>query len=536
MGLERLGINLAKKCAAYTKACGKSSILETKPIHISNVFNAKELKYSTKDTLSLSETSCFVKRLFENHETKSIKILIDGEKVPFTQFVDSQKGSNPAFWALNNNTRELYYMKFPGICSDSVRHLESEVVASKLYNLAGIETPKVQLAKLGDFEYCMMSKFVEGLKSPEKPAVLKDGFAADAWLANWDSLLNGNTMVRNGKIIKIDNGGALNYRAQGKLKPNFGDKVEELVSLTNGHNYISTAVYGKMSHQELLNSFKKVTAISDESIKSVVQDGEIAEILINRRNYLQQVLTEMEKHPNDGESLSNYFRAIDSIIKTPEKEYSRITKNMIAQRANMTNPIEEGVTVEQQLRGYKDNYIGLNREIRNKIRESLGEEDLGFLGENCLQAETSLMDKLICQGYLPEKAVLYRGATPFDFGLADMSGSEFIQKFYKKGKIFQIPIYPETSLDKAIGEGFACEGGLLFKINAPKGTPAIYMEKLQVPKSGGYGNEEEVLLARDLMYKFKSLTQENGHYIVELDVVTNKPFWKKLHKFWEEMM
>lgn len=50
------------------------------------------------------------------------------------------------------------------------------------------------------------------------------------------------------------------------------------------------------------------------------------------------------------------------------------------------------------------------------------------------------------------------------------------------------------------------------------------MENLGLPKTGYYSNEEEVLLPRDLVYKFKSHTQENGYEMIELDIVQNKPF------------
>ncbi len=71
--------------------------------------------------------------------------------------------------------------------------------------------------------------------------------------------------------------------------------------------------------------------------------------------------------------------------------------------------------------------------------------------------------------------------------------------------------------------------------NTPKGTPGIYMEKLGLSKIGNYGNEEEVLIARNLTYKFKSHTQKEGYDLIELDIVHNKPFWKKIHEFWNEI-
>lgn len=212
------------------------------------------------------------------------------------------------------------------------------------------------------------------------------------------------------------------------------------------------------------------------------------------------------------------------------KEYDDIVQNMVMQRKSMINTVHENKPIEQTLQNFKDNYIGANREIRNKIMSDLGDED-AIYSANLLRTSTSKLDNLIIQGYLPKDTILYRGATPYDFGLSDISSQEFINRFYKKGRLFKIPIYPETSLDKKIGESFA-NGNIMFKINTPKGTPGIYMERLGLPKTGSYGNEEEVLLARNLIYKFKSHTQKEGYDLIELDIVPNKPFLKKIHEFW----
>ena len=525
-----LGTTIGKEIIALTRTSGKG-LLASRAVKV----NTTGLKYTPKlkaDTLELSETSNFVKKLFQNYETSQVKIKLNSGKETFTKFEGSRMGSNPAFWARNNHTGELFYVKTPKNVL-SQRHIESEATASKLYNLAGIETPSTQLARLENGNTCILSKYSEGLKIPNNESVLKEGFAADAWLANWDSLITGNTMIKNGKMIKIDNGGALNYRAQGKLKPNFGDRVEELISLTDGRNIASSSVYGNMTHSDLVNSFKRVISISDESIQSVVKDKEIADILISRKNYLTNVFTEMKKTPYNGNSLPDYFRKIDSRIEIPKKEYDDVVSKMIAQRRNIINTVDDDFPVEVTLNNFKDNYIGVNRDIRNKIMKALGDED-AFYSVQYFKDSTQRLDKLIEQGYIPRDTVLYRGATPYDFGMSDLESKEFIKKFYKKGRLFKIPIYPETTLDKEVGESFA-KNRILFKINAPKGTSGIYMEKLGLAKSGYYGNEEEVLLPRDLVYKFKSHTQENGYDLIELDIVKSKPFWKKIHEFCAEL-
>jgi len=124
-----------------------------------------------------------------------------------------------------------------------------------------------------------------------------------------------------GKCIKVDNGGALNYRALGKLKTNFGDKVDELVTLTDGRNSVSSYFYGDMSKQALINSFNKVTSISDAAIKEVVKDEQLAQILINRRKYMQRILNEIESTPYDETNLAAYLKKCAENVQQKEKDF-----------------------------------------------------------------------------------------------------------------------------------------------------------------------------------------------------------------------
>lgn len=213
-----------------------------------------------------------------------------------------------------------------------------------------------------------------------------------------------------------------------------------------------------------------------------------------------------------------------------KKEYNDVVKNMIAQR-KQTVLDDNACSLDKILQNYKDNYIPANREIRWKIMDDLGVEDV-FPSQKYLDFATKEVDSIVSQNFIPRDIVLYRGAGSYDFGLS-LSPKDFIDKYYKKGRLFKIPIYPETSLDKSVAKSFA-EENILFKINTPKGTNGIYMENLGLEKTGSYGNEEEILLARDLIYKFKSYVQENGQDIIELDIVKKKPFWKKIHEFWKE--
>lgn len=301
-----------------------NNIRQTSPIK--NVVSFGSLK---NDTVELSEKAQFLKRLNEQCFSKeSIVVNINGEDNAWTMFDGTQMGSQDAFWAKDNKTNDIYYVKY-ATNKDKKAHVESEVLANKLYKLAGIQTADVELVKINGKIPAMISKYESGLQEAKTNRELFDAFAVDAWLANWDSLVYGNTFSKNGKSIKIDNGGALRYRAQGALKENFGDTVDELITLIDGRNYCSTSVYSKMSYNDLVNSFKKVCSLPDKKIKEVVEDKALAKTLINRKNYMAKMLQKMQETPYVGGRLCSYLESLAEEIKNSGVYNPKILTNKL---------------------------------------------------------------------------------------------------------------------------------------------------------------------------------------------------------------
>lgn len=268
----------------------------------------------SSDTVQLTEKTQFENKLNSKYKKSSIKVSLGDFEHEWTQYNNSQMGSQSAFWAKDNKTGELYYVKFARN-KEKEGHIESEILANKLYQLAGIKTAKVLPIVINGEYKALASKYETGLLNQEtNKDILKTAFAVDAWLANWDSLLYGNTFIQDDKVIKIDNGGALNYRAEGKLKPNFGDKVNEIITLVNGYNIASRRIYSSMTQKELINSFNKVCNIKDEDITKIVQDKKLAKTLINRKNYLKQILEKIEETPFERGPLDKYLTNISKQI------------------------------------------------------------------------------------------------------------------------------------------------------------------------------------------------------------------------------
>lgn len=194
---------------------------------------------------------------------------------PATMTVIGRKtkgGTEGAFYQ-DTATGQKWLVKFPG-SEDAVRN---EVLAGRLYQLAGIEAPELHAITIGG-RPALASRIIDGILEVggadlAKNASVLDGFIADAWLANWDAVgLNfDNIVLVGGRAVRIDVGGSLRYRALGGLKGDaFGTRVTEIESLRDGTNAQARAVFGKMTADDLERSAERVLAISDADIRATV--------------------------------------------------------------------------------------------------------------------------------------------------------------------------------------------------------------------------------------------------------------------------
>ena len=207
-----------------------------------------------------------------------------------------QGGSNPGGKFKDENGVE-WYCKFP----ENDHIAKAEVLAAKLYSALGLNAQDAKLVtkdgKVGIASRWQNVKKVSPKELAQTPGVL-EGFAADAWLANWDVVGLGfdNLQVDDqGHAMRVDAGGSLMYRAQGSKKA-FGEHVTELDSLRDPKiNPQAAAVFGQMSEADITASVAKVAQISDAQIRIMVNNfgpGDkaerkaLAETLIARKNDL----------------------------------------------------------------------------------------------------------------------------------------------------------------------------------------------------------------------------------------------------------
>jgi hypothetical protein len=101
-----------------------------------------------------------------------------------------------------------------------------EAVANRLYQALGLDAPDPALFASGG-RLAFASGWVSGEPlgraglTKERARRILEGFAADVWLANWDALgleLD-NVLVSGARAFRVDNGGALLFRARAGRKP-----------------------------------------------------------------------------------------------------------------------------------------------------------------------------------------------------------------------------------------------------------------------------------------------------------------------------
>ncbi len=213
------------------------------------------------------------------------------------QKVGGQLGSNPAGVYRDENGRR-YYVK----SLESPAHARNEIIAAKLYELAGAPTLTYVGAKEPNqiaTEFVELGKkHVSHLDDNERRQARR-WFGVHAWTANWDAAgFDGdNQGVVDGVVTTLDVGGALEFRAHGDPKGKaFGVRVHEIDTLReNADNPHAVRLFGEMSSVEINESIAVVTRIPDASIWRVVAENggraALAEKMIARKADMAQRLT-----------------------------------------------------------------------------------------------------------------------------------------------------------------------------------------------------------------------------------------------------
>lgn len=187
--------------------------------------------------------------------------------------VSGQKGSNEGGLFKDKKLETLHYVKWP----NSPTRARIEALTALLYAYAKVPVPTVSVIRFQNKD-AVMSDWIEDAATMSWTEIAKhkdvrEGFAADAWLANWDVVgLQADNLVKGpgNKAYRIDVGGSMLFRAQGKPKP-FPAAVPELETMRNPSIAPQASkAFKNLTPTQLRNGAKKVAAVTDAQIDYAV--------------------------------------------------------------------------------------------------------------------------------------------------------------------------------------------------------------------------------------------------------------------------
>jgi len=210
--------------------------------------------------------------------------------------VGGQMGTNPA-GIFQDDSGRRYYIK----TLESFANARNEFIAAMLYQLAGAPTLSYVRTKAPDqiaTEWVELDKKSIAHLSESERRQAQHWLGVHAWTANWDAAgFNGdNQGVFKGKVLTLDVGGALAFRAQGDPKGKaFGTRVDELELLRSDEdNPHAVRLFADMTAYDIEQAIMVVVRIPDEQIRQVIIDNggseELAEKMIARKADMAQRL------------------------------------------------------------------------------------------------------------------------------------------------------------------------------------------------------------------------------------------------------
>lgn len=180
-------------------------------------------------------------------------------------------------------------------------HLREESAALAAYRAAGVPVPETRLYET-ESGPVLLSKWEEGQSlaslSPAEQTMafarISDHFAVDSLLGNWDVAGMGldNIIVRpDGTPVRIDVGGSLRYRAQGKPKGEaFGDHPNELWTLRDAaKNRQSAQVFERVTWDRIVGQIDGIDARRAGDVLEAVPAGPIRDRLAARLGEMKEL-------------------------------------------------------------------------------------------------------------------------------------------------------------------------------------------------------------------------------------------------------
>ena len=190
-------------------------------------------------------------------------------------------------------------------------HLQEEMTADAVYRALGMNVPEFQSYRDSAGQLVKLSRFITvpttelGKLPPTRKtaaiAKLREGFVVDALLGNWDviGLDSDNVLVTaDNTPYRIDNGGALRFRAQGQPKAAglFNEGVMDLWGMRDpAINPSAARVFGDMSLAEMARQAKALVSKWDSiDAEALFADPAAYDIMVKRVDSISRFARQVE--------------------------------------------------------------------------------------------------------------------------------------------------------------------------------------------------------------------------------------------------
>lgn len=170
-------------------------------------------------------------------------------------------------------------------------HIQNEYLANQMYDMLGLRVPDFELYD-DNGTAVLLSRFIPGCSTPvpsKDYKAMAQGFIADTVLANWDVYQNDNCLIDYaGRVVRVDNGGSLEYRAQGKKKTYDDDVLNSFLGMIK-HNQI---VYNYLKPSDILNQINELQKKKQDVVDYLKQSGNtvLADIVGKRIDNLKDIV------------------------------------------------------------------------------------------------------------------------------------------------------------------------------------------------------------------------------------------------------
>ena len=180
----------------------------------------------------------------------------------------------------------------------SNEHVKSEYLANQLYSALGQRVPDYELYD-DNGTAVLLSRYIPMTSVPngnDYPEMAK-GIIADVLLANWDVYQNDNCLKdAAGRIIRVDNGGSLMYKAQGGLKPTQDWTGDVTVTFRSMKRY-NPQVFSQVDDNDMLKMIAEAQKKKDIVVNFLAQSGQtnLSMVMAQRFDNLTKIADDIKR-------------------------------------------------------------------------------------------------------------------------------------------------------------------------------------------------------------------------------------------------